>query len=272
MRSLLSAAFGALALGLAGPVSAQPWDLFVDPITGEACDLVNATNVELVVFTDTGELVIVSGNDIFLGDSFVDADGHVIFDGLPFGFIGFEEDGDGLPSLWWLTDFGAVVEIDPVTLFPFDSGLFPDEFVNVPCDACPFWDHPLECEDLIFDSDDDGVFDDEDECPDTFPGEIVDDFGCSCEDLGDCDCFFDEDDDGVPDCDDLCLDSNFGADVDDDGCEFDDDNDDDGDGGGGGNVVGCGNVGAAMLGLMVVSLGLLRTGYGRRGYMKGNLR
>lgn len=168
-----------LAVALAGPALAQPWDFFEDPLTGEVCDLVNASNVELVVYSDTGELVIVSGLDIFLGDSFVYTNGDVDFDGLPFGYIDFAEDGDGLPSLWWLTDFGTVVEMDLDLFFPFDSGLFPDEFVNVPCDACPFWDDPLDCEDIIFDGDDDGVPDNEDLCPNSPPGADVDFDGCT---------------------------------------------------------------------------------------------
>ena len=288
MRHILRSVFASLLFvtATANSALAQPWDLFVDPVTGEACDLVNASNVELVVFSDTGELVIVSGPDVFLGDSFVDADGFVDFDGIPFGFIDFAEDGDGLASLWWLTDQGTVVEIDLDTFFPFDSGLFPDEFIGVECDACPFWDEPEDCEDIVFDSDDDGIPDDEDECPDTFPGEIVDDFGCSCEDLGDCDCFEDEDLDDVADCDDFCLDTPFGADVDFDGCAcFEVDDDDDGidncddlcpnspsnatvdiDGctvvivEPGPVVIGCGNFSALMMGLTVTGLFLMRFG------------
>jgi hypothetical protein len=285
MRRSHCLTFGLLAVVCcaARPAVAQPWDLFVDPLTGEACDLVNAANVEMVVFSDTGELVIVTGADLFLGDTFVDADGNVFFDGFPFGFINFDEDGDGLPSLWWLTEFGTVVEIDLVTFVPFDSFLFPDEFVSVPCDACPFWDDPDDC-DLFFDSDGDGVPDEFDECPGTFPGEIVDDFGCSCEDLGDCDCFFDEDLDGVADCDDFCPNTPIGADVDFDGCAcFQVDDDADGidncddfcpntppnaqvdvDGctvvvvNPGPIVIGCGNFSALMVGLTFAGLYLLR--------------
>ena len=208
--------------------TAQPWDLFVDPVTDSACDLVNATNVELVVFSDTGELVIVSDADVILGDTFV-ANGEVEFAGLPFGVITFAEDGDGLASLWWLTDFGTVVEFDLELFLPFDSGRFPGEFVGVECDACPFWDVPEDCEVIIIeDGDDDGVLDGDDLCPDTFPGEVVDFDGCSCEDRGDCDCFVDSDLDGVADCDDFCIDTPIGADVDFDGCacfEVDDDGD-----------------------------------------------
>lgn len=214
------------AVGASTPAMSQPFDVFVDPISGESCDLVNAGNVELVVYSDTGELVIVTGVDLFLGDSFVSGNGDVFFDGLPFGFITFAEDGDGFLSLFWLTDFGTVVDIDLSLFYPVDSGLFPEEFVGVPCDACPFWDDPFDC--AVFDTDGDGVEDEFDLCLNTGPGEIVDVDGCSCEDIGDCDCFFDTDLDEVPDCEDFCNDTPIGADVDFDGCacfEVDDDGD-----------------------------------------------
>lgn len=260
MRFSIRSIFGSLLLvvGMTNTVLAQPWDLFVDPLTGEACDLVNATNVELVVYSDTGELVIVSGPDLFLGDSFVYANGDVDFDGLPFGFIDFAEDGDGFASLWWLTDFGTVVEMDLFLYFPFDSGLFPDEFVGVPCDACPFWDDPFDCEDIIFDGDGDGVPDEDDLCPGTFPGEVVDSDGCSCEDYGDCDCFVDSDLDGVVDCDDFCPNTPLGAAVDDDGCTVVIVRP-------GPVVVGCGNFSALMMGLTFTGLFLMRFS-SRRGH------
>lgn len=271
-----------LVLGLVQSAPAQPFDLFVDPITGESCDLVNAGNVELVVYSDTGELVIVTGVDLFLGDSFVAANGDVFFDGLPFGFITFAVDGDGFLSLFWLTDFGTVVDVDLTLFYPVDSGLFPDQFVGVPCEACPFWDDQFEC--AVFDSDGDGVIDDEDACPNTGPGEIIDVDGCSCEDYGDCDCFFDTDFDDVADCDDFCLDTPVGADVDFDGCacfEVDDDGDgidncDDLCPNSGGNdtvdidgcevivvpggpaFIACGNLGALMLSLTFAGLFAMR--------------
>jgi hypothetical protein len=208
--------------------TAQPWDFYEDQITGEICDLVNATNVELVVLSDTGELVIVSNADLILGDSLVDLEGNVFYGGSPFGVITFAEDGDGFASLWWLSDFGTVVEFDLDLFLPFDSGQFPDEFVGVECDACPFWDVPEDCEVIMVDGDEDGLPDEDDLCPDTFPGEVVDVDGCSCEDRGDCDCFVDSDLDDIADCDDFCIDTPIGAEVDFDGCacfEVDDDGD-----------------------------------------------
>lgn len=231
MRRMTFLALGSIFFwsGMASQLFAQPWDVFEDPLTGEVCDLVNAQNAELVVFSDTGELIVVSDEDFILEGSEVDLDGNVFFDGFPFGFIGFATDGDGLRSLWWLTDEGTVVAIDPDLLVPFDSLAFPEDFVGVECDACLFWDDPDDCEIIIIDGDDDGVPDDFDECPFTGPGEDVDLDGCSCEDLGDCDCFFDSDLDGVDDCDDFCEDTPIGADVDFDGCAcFEVDDDDDG--------------------------------------------
>jgi OOP family OmpA-OmpF porin len=127
------------------------------------------------------------------------------------------------------------------------------------------------------------VPDEDDFCPNTFPGEDVDFDGCSCEDLGDCDCFEDNDLDDVADCDDFCLDTPFGADVDADGCAcFEVDDDDDGidncddlcpnsssdatvDVDGctvvivePGPVIACGNFSALMMGLTFTGLFLMR--------------
>lgn len=61
------------------------------------------------------------------------------------------------------------------------------------------------------DTDVDGVPDSIDACPDSPPGEPVDDTGCTCAQR-------DGDDDGVDDCGDLCLDSPAGNIVDSTGC------------------------------------------------------
>ena len=76
---------------------------------------------------------------------------------------------------------------------PTPTGLFPDDFVAVPCDACPFWDIPAEC----IDSDSDGVADAFDLCAFTPFDEAADGDGCSCSE-------FDDDLDGVDNCIDLC--------------------------------------------------------------------
>ncbi len=234
-------------VGGAGPASAQspPWDLFIDSFSDESCDLVNAGNAELVVFSTTGELIVITGADAFVEGSFVDVDGTVLLDGLPFGIIDFATDGDGSRSLWWLTLTGTVVDIDPFTLSPSDSGLLPTDFSGVPCDACLFWDDPADCNgDAIIDLDFDGVPDAFDLCPDTPFDEPVDFDGCACfevdadlDGVDDCDdlcpetppfddvdfdgcaCFeVDSDGDGIDDCDDLCPDSPFDEGVDADGC------------------------------------------------------
>ena len=216
------------------PVSrslAQPWDVF----EGD-CDTINAFNAGLVII-DEQFWLITDGEDFPLVDSFITADLEVFYEGIPSGSVVFDVDADGFEALFWVTDFGTVVEIDLDTLEIFDSDFAPGEILDTFCDPCDFWDDPLDCESCdLFDSDDDGVDDCIDECPDTLPGEIPDDLGCSCEDLGDCCEFFDSDDDGVDDCDDECPDTFPGELVDDFGCSCEDlgdccdffDSDDDG--------------------------------------------
>jgi len=210
--------------GTAGLVAAQnvPWNVYEDTQSDSVCDVVNASNVELVVLENNGPLVIITGPDIVLGDTFVDDGGFVFFDNDQVGFIDFALDGDGFRSLWWLTLSGTVVHVDSFSGEPFDSGLFPDEFVNVPCDACLLWDDPDECGGSLVDSDLDGVDDPFDFCPGTPFGEPVDADGCSCVET-------DEDFDGVSDCDDLCPGTPPIFVVDDFGCScFDSDSDLDG--------------------------------------------
>ncbi len=131
----------------AAPALAQdvPWDVFEDLEFGSVCDVVNAENVELVVLSDTGQLVMVTGPDVLLVDTFVDLDGDVFVAGGPAGFITFDLDGDGLSSLWWLSLTGNVVNVDGFTGEPTPTNLFPFDFFDVPCDACDFWDDPAVC-------------------------------------------------------------------------------------------------------------------------------
>lgn len=130
-----------------GSASAQtvPWDLFVDDRSSSACEVVNAANAELVVLSDTGQLVIVSGEDVILVDTFVDLDGSVFFEGSAAGVIDFAEDDDGFRTLWWMSLTGLAVAIDDFTGVPIVSDLFPGDFANVDCDACPLWDDPSVC-------------------------------------------------------------------------------------------------------------------------------
>lgn len=214
----------AILCAFSAPVLGQdvPWNIYVDDESDSVCDVVNASNVELVVLSDDGPLVIITGPDIMLTQTSVDEDGFVFFEGDEVGFIDFELDGDGFRTLWWLTLAGTVVHVDTFSGEPFDSGLFPDEFVNVPCDACLLWDDPSDCGQQIVDSDFDGVEDPFDFCPDTPIGEPVDAEGCACVEI-------DEDFDGVSDCDDLCPGTPPIYDVDIDGCScFELDQDQDG--------------------------------------------
>ncbi len=219
----------------------QPWDQFVDPVSGVICDVVNAGNLEFVVFSDTGEVVVVTGEDYAFLEPFVDENGVYFFDGPPEGTIEFAEDGDGFPTLWLLAADGTVLDLDPDTGEPIYTGLFPFEFVGAPCDAFDLWD----------DDDFDGVPDDFDFCPETPEHEPVDEDGCACfevdsdgdglddcvdecpfdfgEDEFGCPCgAFDDDLDGVDNCFDLCPGTPLNTFVTEDGCpcvEFDEDDD-----------------------------------------------
>lgn len=232
-----------LAVGLSTSAQAAPWVLYADVASDSLCDVVNAANLELVVLEATGELVGITRTDVIFLDTFVDEDGFVFFQGLPAGFIEFAEDGDGFRTLWWLTLLGDVADVNEFTGEPTLTGLLPADFVDVPCDACPFWDEPAEC----LDSDLDGVEDLFDLCPFTPLDEIADIDGCSCSQLdsdldGIDDCFdlcpftpldelpdifgcscsqLDGDQDGVDDCIDFCPDTLFGLSVGADGCACD---------------------------------------------------
>ena len=112
---------------------------------------------------------------------------------------------------------GTVPCTDPA--FPFCDETGDD------CDECARDSH---CDDLdgstrdacvegtcvntqVVDSDEDGVEDEDDACPNTDAGQEVDAAGCACEQL-------DDDGDGVNNCDDLCPDTAVNAEVDASGC------------------------------------------------------
>ena len=137
----------AMVLAIAPTASAQtkPWELFLDSASTSACDVINANNAELVLLSSTGQLAIVTGTDVTLEDTFVDADGFVFFEGAPVGAIDFATDGDGLRSIWWMSLTGTVVEVNGFTGEPTQTNKFPTDFVDVPCDACEFWDNPAAC-------------------------------------------------------------------------------------------------------------------------------
>ena len=128
-----------------GLAQVVPWEVFGDTESNSVCDLINADNAKLVLLRQTGQLAVVTGRDVTLQDTFVDADGFVSFEGLPAGVIGFAVDDDGFRTLWWMTLTGRVVSVDGFTGQPAESDRFPSDFTNVPCDACPFWDDPAVC-------------------------------------------------------------------------------------------------------------------------------
>lgn len=129
------------------PVHAQtvPWEFFPDPLSDSVCEVINAANADLVLLRSTGQLVIVTGSDVIIEDALVDIDDNVFFEGLPFGFIDYAVDGDGLRSLWWLSLTGRAVSVDGFTGQPSESELFPADFTDASCDACDFWDDQSIC-------------------------------------------------------------------------------------------------------------------------------
>ena len=142
----------AICVAVAGSAArAQVWDVFQDDQSASVCDVVNVSNAELVVLSSTGELVIVTGTDVILEDTYVDGNNNVFYLDDPVGFIEFATDGDGLGTVWWLSLTGNVVEVDGFTGEPFQTDLLPSDFQDVPCDACDFWDDPTACTTVVVD-------------------------------------------------------------------------------------------------------------------------
>jgi len=141
------AAFVALisATSAAAQTAVKPWQLFLDSSSSSACDVINADNAQIVLLTSTGQLSIVTGTDVTLQYTLVDADGFVTFEGQPAGAIGFATDGDGLRTVWWMSLTGTVVNVNGFTGEPTQTNKSPSDFVDVACDACPFWDDPTIC-------------------------------------------------------------------------------------------------------------------------------
>lgn len=257
---LIAAGLVWLVLIATSPAGAQllPWITYEDPESASVCSVVNADVNELVVLDETGQLAIVTGEDLVLVDSFVDFDGFVVFEGSPAGFLGFATDGDGFRTLWWLADTGEVIRLNAF-FRPTLSDFLPGDFSGVLCDACPLWDDPSAC-----DADLDGVLDIDDLCPGTPSVEPIDVFGCSCSQA-------DEDGDGVNDCLDLCpnsfVDSSTTIDL--DGCVVPTS-------GGSGTgtdttIVFCGAMGIPALAMMFTGLtltGMLRGPSVRRGQLR----
>ena len=141
MVSLFVAGSAPVAVG-----QTKPWLWFDDsPVSISDCDVVNAAEAELVVLTDTRQLVIVTGPDIILQDTYVDVDLNVFFGNEQVGFIDYALDGDGFRTVWWLSLTGTVIDIDTLTGTPWVTDLLPLDFTNVPCDACDYWDDRTVC-------------------------------------------------------------------------------------------------------------------------------
>ncbi|MFQ5463371.1 MAG: hypothetical protein ACE5E5_12195 [Phycisphaerae bacterium] len=136
-------AMGPLAVG-----QTAPWVFFEDALSDSACEIINTDNSELVLLNDTGQLVVVTGRDVILQDTFVDEEDNVFFNGDPVGFLSFEDDGDGLRSIWWVSLTGRVINVDGFTGEPVETDSFPADFVDVACDACEFWDDEFLCAEL----------------------------------------------------------------------------------------------------------------------------
>jgi hypothetical protein len=184
MRSISAFVLAVTAVTCVPRATAQtpPWDLFEDPVTGTVCGVVNAANVELVVLHDTGQLVVITGLDLVLADTFVDADLNVFFQGDPVGFLDYYEDADGLASLWWISATGFLVGVDELNSTPYVSTALPVDFSNVACDPCDLWDNLDDCPLVFIDGDGDGVDDRDDLCPDTPADQAVGDDGCPLDD------------------------------------------------------------------------------------------
>lgn len=139
---------GTLLVGVSrGQSQTVPWEVFLDTQSGSTCDLINANNAQFVLLRSTGQLSIVTGIDVTLGDTFVDEIGLVFFEDEPVGTIGFATDGDGFRTLWWTSLTGTVVNVNGFTGQPTQTNNQPADFEDVVCDACEFWDNPATCAD-----------------------------------------------------------------------------------------------------------------------------
>ncbi|NOT00082.1 MAG: hypothetical protein HOP29_05600 [Phycisphaerales bacterium] len=153
-------AWGMVA-GAGFTASAQTaWDVLEDGQSDSICGVVNAVNsdtgapIQLVILTETSQLMMVSRTDTILADTFVEGDNDVTDLGQARGFIEFATDGDGFRTVWWVALDGMVVEVDPFNGTITAGVEVPENFINVPCDACEFVDFPPD--DVCF-VDDGGV-------------------------------------------------------------------------------------------------------------------
>jgi hypothetical protein len=159
VRLLVGVGWASLSL-LGGATLGQqvvPWDFFEDDASNSACEIVNGANDRFLVLSGTRQLVVVTGPDVLLVETEVDEFGCVFYEGEQAGFIEFATDADGLRSLWWLSGQGTVVDLVGINPEPVETDLFPDEFTDVPCDACEFWDDRSVCDDEPLPPDDGGL-------------------------------------------------------------------------------------------------------------------
>lgn len=137
---------------MAGNAQAQvPWEIFDDGVPATStCDLVNALDTELVVLR-TGRLMIITGRDVELTESFVNDQGDVFIGNDQFGFISFATDNDGFRTLWWTSLTGRVIDIDGLTLEIRESNELPRSFSRVDCSVCEsgLWDIRADCDEPI---------------------------------------------------------------------------------------------------------------------------
>lgn len=148
MRLVILQTLAILMLACPLATAQTAWDVLEDFESASVCGVVNAVSaatgfpLELVILSDSAELMIVSREDIILDGTFVDLDNNVFDFGEPRGFITFADDGDGFRTAWWLSLDGTVVEVDPFTGESFAGRTYPENWVDVPCDACDFVDFP----------------------------------------------------------------------------------------------------------------------------------
>ncbi len=148
-RRMLTVLFAIIQWPATADAQTLPWQPYRDPLSGGFCDVINASNAGLVVSMITGELIIVSGDDIVLNNTLVDDNGFVIFEGGAAGVIGFFTDGDGQRTLWWTTLTGQVIRVNGFTGAPEETDMTPADFDAPECDACPLWDDPDICEEPV---------------------------------------------------------------------------------------------------------------------------
>ena len=130
------------------------WVVFQDSLTGAECGVINAANAELLTLYDSGEVVVISGADVLLGDLFVNVYDEVFYQDEPAGVIAFFDDADGLPAVFWTSLTGTLMQIDTLTGAPSDSQQYPDQITGTGCDACELVDESIFCEEQDGDEDD----------------------------------------------------------------------------------------------------------------------